>query len=97
MYGGVLDAKISGEDFRKIGRADQQRLIRTIRKKLTISPAQFGNPLAGDLKGFWKLKVAEFRVVYQIREDHVEVYVISIGYRRNEEAYLTAAKRLKLI
>lgn len=48
-------------------------------------------------KGFWKLKVGEFRVVYQIIESRVEVYVVSVGYRRNEEAYLAAAKRLKLI
>lgn len=97
MYHVALDSRIFDEDFRAIDRPQQQRLIRTIRKKLTTDPAIYGKPLSADLKGFWKLKVGEFRVVYQIIESRVEVYVISVGYRRNEEAYLTAAKRLKLI
>lgn len=97
MYTVVLDSRIFDEDFRTIDRPQQQRLIRTIRKKLTTDPFQYGRPLGGDLKGFWKLKVGEFRVVYQIIERRVEVYVVSVGYRRNEEAYLAAAKRLKLI
>lgn len=97
MYTVVLDARIFEEDFRSIDRPQQQRLIRTIRKKLTTHPDEYGKPLTANLKGFWKLKVGEFRVVYQIIEARVEVYVVSIGYRRNEEAYLAAAKRLKLL
>ena len=97
MYTVVLDARIFEEDFRSIDRPQQQRLIRTIRKKLTTHPDEYGKPLTANLKGFWKLKIGEFRVVYQIIEAQVEVYVISVGYRRNEEAYLAAAKRLKLL
>jgi len=97
VYTVVLDARIFEEDFRSIDRPQQQRLIRTIRKKLTTHPDEYGKPLTANLKGFWKLKVGEFRVVYQIIEARVEVYVVSIGYRRNEEAYLAAAKRLKLL
>ena len=97
MYTVVLDARIFEEDFRSIDHPQQQRLIRTIRKKLTTHPDEYGKPLTANLKGFWKLKVGEFRAVYQIIEAQVEVYVISVGYRRNEEAYLAAAKRLKLL
>lgn len=97
MYTVVLDTRIFDVDFRTIDRPQQQRLIRTIRKKLTTDPARYGKPLSADLKGLWKLRVGEFRVVYQIIESRVEVYVVSVGYRRNEEAYLAAAKRLKLI
>jgi mRNA interferase RelE/StbE len=96
-YSVVLDTRIFEEDFRNIDHPQQQRILRTIRKKLATHPAAYGKPLTADLKGFWKLKVGEFRVVYQIIETKVEVSVISIGYRRNEEACLAAAKRLKLI
>ena len=97
MYSVVLDSRIFEEDFRSIDRPQRQRIIRTIRKKLATHPAEYGKPLTGDLKGFWKLKVGEFRVVYQIIESRVAVYVVSVGYRRNEAAYLAAAKRLKLL
>ena len=97
MYSVVLDAQIFAKDFRAIDKPQQQRILRTIRKKLSTQPAQYGAPLTGDLKGLWKLKIGEFRVVYQIIEKTIEVYVISVGYRRNEEAYLSAAKRLKLL
>jgi len=97
VYTVILDSRILDEDFRHIDKPQQQRLVRTIRKKLTADPAKYGKPLTANLKGFWKLKVGEFRIVYQIIESHVEVYVVSVGYRRNAEVYLAAAKRLKLI
>jgi mRNA interferase RelE/StbE len=97
VYSVVLDRRIFEQDFRSIDRTQPQRLLRTIRKKLTTHPAEYGKPLSADLKGFWKPKVGEFRVVYQIIESKIEVYVVSVGYRRNEEVYLAAAKRLKLL
>ena len=73
-------------DFRKIDKPDQKKIIKTIRKKLTRDPEGFGAPLRRDLKGLWKLRVGQYKVVYQIKKKEILVYVVKIGFRKNEES-----------
>lgn len=92
----LIDELVLKRDFKKIDKTDQLRIIRTIRKKLTSKPQEFGSPLKGELKGYWKLRIGEYRVIYKIEEDKILVYVIMVGYRRDEEAYKKAMIRLGL-
>lgn len=85
------------EDFKHIDRPQQRRLIRTVEKKLATRPDQYGRPLTGPLQGYWKLKVGEYRVVYRIERQEIVVYVLTIGFRRDQEVYLKALKRLGLL
>jgi mRNA interferase RelE/StbE len=85
------------EDFKRIDRPQQQRLLKTIEKKLTTRPDQYGQPLRGALQGYWKLKVGDYRVVYRIEQEEIVVYLLTIGFRRNQEVYLAALKRLGLL
>ena len=84
-------------DLKTINPADQKRIIRTIEKRLSTHPEEFGKPLKGTLRGYWKLRIGEYRVVYRIEKGEVKVYVILIGYRRNKEVYEEAIKRLGVI
>ena len=85
------------EDFKQMDRPQQQRLIRTVEKKLATRPDQYGRPLSGLLQGYWKLKVGEYRVVYRIERQEIVVYVLTLGFRRDQEVYLEALKRLGLL
>ena len=96
MFKVLIDELVLKKDFKKIDKADQLRIINTIRKKLTSKPQEFGKPLKGELKGYWKLRIGEYRVIYEIEKDKIIVYVIMVGYRRDEEAYKKAIIRLGL-
>ncbi|MCK4644856.1 MAG: type II toxin-antitoxin system RelE/ParE family toxin [Candidatus Aminicenantes bacterium] len=96
MFKVLIDELVFKKDFKRIDKTDQRRIIKTIRKKLTTKPKEFGKPLAGDLKGYWKLRIGEYRVIYEIEEEKVLVYVIMVGYRRDEEAYKKVITRLGL-
>lgn len=95
MYTVLIDELVFKEDFRKIDKPDQQKIIKAIRKKLTKDPEGFGAPLRGDLKGLWKLRVGQYRVVYEIRKHKIVVYVVKVGFRRDEEVYREVLKRYK--
>ena len=95
MYTVLIDGLAFEEDFRKIDKPDQQKIIKTIRKKLTRDPEGFGAPLRGDLNGLWKLRVGQYRVVYQIKKKEILVYVVKVGFRRNEEVYREVLKRYR--
>jgi len=95
VYTVLIDELIFKEDFKNIDRSDQQKIIKSIRKKLTTEPERYGNPLRRDLKCLWKLRVGQYRVVYEIKTDKVLVYVIKIGFRRDNEVYREVIKRLR--
>jgi len=91
-----IDELVFSEHFRRIDGASRKRIIKAVRKKLTEKPKAYGKPLSGQYKGLWKLKVGPYRVVYEIIESQVTVYVIKVGYRRDSEVYEELAKRLNI-
>lgn len=96
MYRIVVDELVLKKDFRKIDLQDQRKIVRAIRRKLKAKPDHYGEPLRGELRGFWKLRVGEFRVIYEIQEDKALVHVWLVGFRRDEEVYQKALSRLGL-
>jgi len=94
MYQVRIDELVLKKDFKKIDLRNQIRIIKAIRQKLTTKPKEFGRPLRGELKGFWKLRVGEFRVIYEVLEAEILVTIILVGFRRDEEAYRSALSRL---
>ena len=85
------------EDFKKIDRHDQSIILKTIYKKLSIEPGKYGAPLRSNLKGYWKLKISHYRVVYRIEKKLVQVLVLKVGMRRDEEVYKEMVRRIKKI
>ena len=95
MYEVLIDELVLSDDFKKIGLHHQRKIVRVIRERLTKDPEKYGEPLRGDLKGYWKLRVGEFRVIYEIDRGQVVVHVVKVGFRRDDEAYRAALKRLR--
>ena len=56
------------------------RVARAIETRLDKAPEQYGAPLKGTLKGYWKLRVGDYRVVYKIVE--TEVWIFGIIHRK---------------
>ena len=96
MYTVLIDELVFSEDFKRIDRPGQKRIIRAVRDKLSTNPKEHGKHLGGDLKGYWRLRVGQYRVIYEVIESKVIVYVIKVGYRRDSEVYNELAKRLGL-
>lgn len=85
------------DDLRSVSGVDQQRIRRAIESRLGADPESCGKPLSGELRGFWRLRVGDWRVIYRIHRDVVEVFVVKIGARKDFQVYLDMAKRLRLL
>jgi mRNA interferase RelE/StbE len=68
----------------------KERVKKAIAKRLMTEPALYGKPLRATLKGYWKLRVGDYRVVYSVQASEVVIYVV----RHRKEVYPMAAKRL---
>jgi mRNA interferase RelE/StbE len=59
----------------------RRRIKKAIETRLIIAPHQYGEPLRKTLKGYWKLRVGDYRVVFKIVES--KVWVLGIIHRKD--------------
>ena len=68
------------QDLSPISKDIQKRIKHAIENKLGHAPQDFGEPLRRSLKGYWKLRVGDWRVIYKI--DGHTVIILHLGHRR---------------
>ena len=71
---------VADDDLADIPANVRERLARSIKARLTTSPERYGSPLKGSLKGYWKLRVGDYRVVFKIVGE--EVWILGILHRK---------------
>jgi mRNA interferase RelE/StbE len=71
-------------ELRGLPRPAQVRIARTI-ERLTTSPRPRGAQLlTGDgPQRLWRVRVGDYRILYQIHDDRLVVLVIAVGHRRD--------------
>lgn len=58
----------------------EDRIATVIEERLATRPAEYGRPLRHTLKGYWKYRVGDYRIIYAIKGEAVTVH--AIGHRR---------------
>jgi mRNA interferase RelE/StbE len=86
---------VRDKDLPGLDPAARSRVLRAIREKLTSNPEAYGERLRAELHGYWKLRVGEYRVIYEVRRSLVTVLVLKIGFRRDDEVYRQMSKRFE--
>ena len=83
------------EDFKSLSLFQQKIILDAIAKKLSLDPKAYGKPLREEFAGFWRLRVGDYRVVYQIFEKQIVVYVVKVGIRKDDRIYKELFLRLR--
>lgn len=76
------------EDIPRLSKTWKERIRDAIEEKLTQSPDFFGKPLRRSLKGYRKLRVGDYRIVFRIQGSKVLILAIlhrSIVYKEVEK------------
>jgi mRNA interferase RelE/StbE len=71
VYSLAYHALVVREDIPALDAVWRQRIKRAIEEKLTSSPDLFGLPLRRSLKGYRKLRVGDYRIVFRIEKKTV--------------------------
>ena len=72
----VYHPRVVEDDIPRLSKAWKGKIWDAIEEKLTTSPDFFGKPLRRSLKGYRKLRVGEYRVVFRIQGKKVVVLAI---------------------
>jgi addiction module toxin, RelE/StbE family len=83
MYQIVYAITKSQKNFEKIPQSIKLVIKKAIEKKLTTNPLEVGKPLRYDLKGYRRLRVADYRVIYRVDQDKVIVVIVEIDHRKD--------------
>lgn len=79
-YALVFDDKVI-KDLKSIDKTWQKRIIKAIKTKLVKNPFQ-GKRLVGELSSYYRYRVGDYRVVYEILDEQVVVTIIRIRHRK---------------
>ena len=69
-------------DLKGLPKSVKEKLRKAIEKKLMLNPIEFGKPLQYSLKGLRRLRVDDYRIIYQIEIETKNVLIVKIGHRK---------------
>jgi mRNA interferase RelE/StbE len=69
------------EDLPFIDRKTKDKIRKAIEERLQTAPHDYGEPLRKSLKGYWKLRVGDYRVVFKVIKS--EVWILGIRHRKS--------------
>ena len=74
----------AARDLRKLDVQAQRLILRYLRERIAIDedPRRFGHALTRELKGLWRYRVGDYRIVAAIEDDRLVVLVVTVGHRR---------------
>lgn len=88
----VYHPEVKSRDIPALNRDQRTRIQRAIESRLSTEPQLYGEPLRRTLKGYWKLRVGDYRVIFKVVK--AEVWIFAIINRR--DVYQRIEKRLSL-
>lgn len=68
-------------DLKRIPNPAKTRIRQAIESRLTTMPQSHARPLRGTLKGYWRLRVGDYRVVFLVKGN--EVIILGVIHRKD--------------
>ena len=77
--------KEAEKELRKLDRQAALRIVKFLRQRVALldNPRSLGQALVGSTLGdYWKYRVGDYRIIVDLQDDVLVVYVIQVGNRR---------------
>ena len=72
---------VKASDIPRLDQKVRQRIRKALEERLMTAPHEYGLPLRKNLKGYWKLRIGDYRVVFRIAAS--EVFILCIRHRKD--------------
>jgi len=83
----VYHPDVKNIDLPKLDARSKAMIKRAVEERLSTRPEVFGRPLRGTLKGYWKLRVGGYRIVFKLLGEKILVFAFvdrKTVYQRSE-------------
>ena len=82
---------VKRSDLPKIDAKNRGMIKRAIEDRLATQPETYGKPLRKTLKGYWKLRVGDYRIVFKVSSNSIFIF----GIIHRKEVYKLIKKRIE--
>ena len=82
---------VKRSDLPKIDVKNRGMIKRAIEDRLATQPETYGKPLRKTLKGYWKLRVGDYRIVFKVSSNSILIF----GIIHRKEVYKLIKKRIE--
>lgn len=71
------------KELRKLDSQTQDRILKWLRQTIATDedPRRTGKSLKGLMKGLWRYRVGNYRIISQIQDENILILVVRIGHR----------------
>ena len=80
-------------DLPEIDKPSRTRIKKVIDERLAVRPEVFGRPLRRALKGYWKLRVGDYRIIYKVINQTIRIFAINPQERSLQTSHEKVLKR----
>ena len=71
------------DDLRRLDRSVARRIVNRVESKLSMDPRGLGRALKGPLRGLYRFRVGDYRVVYLLEEGRLLILVVRVRHRKS--------------
>lgn len=89
MFNIIYHHLVVRDDIPKLSSEWKEKIKRAIEGRLRTHPDLYGKPLRRSLKGYQKLRVGDYRIIFRIEKDIVKILII----QHRSMVYAAAEKR----
>ncbi|RON57010.1 type II toxin-antitoxin system RelE family toxin [Pseudomonas frederiksbergensis] len=95
MVWGVIYHPEVQKDLDLLGAVAANRILDVIEVRIINGePDKSGKPLRASLAGCRRIRAGDTRIVYRVDGKAIQVLIVAVGARRDEEVYDAAERRL---
>jgi len=72
------------KQLHKLDKLTADQITRILEGKVAKSanPRGFGKALTGELKGYWRYRIGDYRVICELKDRELIILALAIGHRR---------------
>jgi len=72
----------SVKDLKRLDRTIAKNIIEKVKNYLVNNPVELGIPLKGSLKGLFRYRIGEYRIIYALDYAEKKIIILHINHRK---------------
>lgn len=80
----LLTSKNFDKQIKTLDRETKKRILAFLKKRVIIAenPRILAKPLSGSLRGYWRFRVGDYRIIADIQEEVLTIVALDLGHRK---------------
>lgn len=70
------------KDLKKLNQTISKKIVAKVKNYLIQDPVKLGTPLKGNLKGLYRHRIGEYRVIYVIDQTEKKIIILNVNHRK---------------